>query len=249
MLPPKSLCITVTSKSMARKVEKKIQSRWNRKNQLSPYEKPRIKACRTIFIKAYSWNTVETSALSILKGTESTELDLKTWLKPIMDKYVNNWKLSINSEELIINVYGDGPVMHVFIPKNPARIRPKRLDVAFIHYKHPKRDCTKFHAQFCFRIEPVKKSSFIIILQTINNYWNEFVETIRINGIQVYLDRITDRKYYCDDGSFAEFYMGDKTNKKHYSDVQAFRQLFLNQQGEFVAHIKLEFRFKRPSSN
>lgn len=211
-------------------------------------KKRKIELCLTIPLEAYSWSTVETSILSSLRKTETIDLDLKTWMKPIMDSYVNNWKFSINSEELTANVYGDGLIMHEFMQKDRTCISPKRLDLTCIISKHPKTSSI-FHAQFAFKIERAKGSSFMVILQRITNYWAEFVDIIKINDVEVRLKRISGRKYYCDDGSFAEYYMGDGTNNKRYSYLSSFEKLFLSPQQQFAAHMRLEFRFKYPRNN
>ena len=203
-----------------------------------------------IKLKSGSWDTIESSMLLLL-GKADIEVDLKTWLKPIMDSYINTCSLRINSEELTIYINGDGSIMHKFIPKvraNEFHLLPstsqKRLELAYIDKTHPLK-CQSFFAQFAFRLLHLDDAPFTVVLEVLSTHHKYFLDVIKINGVEIYLDEVSIRGGF----KIPKYYMGNGQSNKYYSYLPMFKKLFLNQQQEFLQHLTVEFKFERPKKS
>ena len=144
----------------------------------------------TLVLTTASWNALENCIYALLGKVKVANLDLKSWLKPIMDSYLNTWKLTIDSKTLIIDVTGIGHVMKEFIPQVRSSMYhlltvndEKKLHLAHIEKRHPTK-MLSFFAQFSFRLFYDSQYPFMVVLE--GSAIDRFVWKIEINGVEVH---------------------------------------------------------------
>ena len=200
----------------------------------------------TIQLKVCSWPHFESCITSLLKETSIIDMDLKTWLKPIMELYNSNNTISSNSKHIIISAKGDGTIMRNFIPpvapskfhSLPARAQ-KRLHLATALADHNNKG-SFFHAQFAFRLAYDVNFPFMVLFETISNFHDRFVNKIKVNGVTIQLS--LKKSWDVDSG---QYFMGNAISTRYYSYLPAFQKLFLNQTQQYLPVITLEFMYSR----
>ena len=198
----------------------------------------------TYNLNKYNWIIIEHDVRTLFQGSKIQHMQLKEWLKPIMDEYCSNWIIEFDHNYMRIKIEDKCFVFQEFIPNVPSaeyhllsKTSQKRLFLGYIEYFHPSTN-PSLTTQFAFKLHHNELMPFMVVFEQISNHLTEFVKTITINGVVIQLFRDPQ----ISNNMYALYYMGNSSSSYYYSYLPTFKKLFFTDD-QWCNKIEIETKF------